>query len=344
MGYGEKAGAVMRFIQERFWDDEAGLYRGTLPPDPALPPHEYMWGSGVQFTALTAAMRYEPETYGPILKEFARGLRRYWDETPVAGFLDSYNKAPGSGKYYDDNAWLVLGFVEAYEVTGDAAYLDWARETQEFYLSGWDDVLGGGIYWFQDHRSKNTCSNGPTAAAALRLYLVGGDAEQLDWAKRIVEWTNGAFQDADGLFWDNRTVDGELNKTKWTYNSALMIRSNILLHEATGEAAHLAEARRIADAGLAQWADPETGAISDTARFNHLFCEALLRLYDATGQAGYLTAVRRHADFGDRYVRCADGGYHNAWTVEHPADERRELIESAGAARLLWELAAYDER
>ncbi|HEY3269514.1 MAG TPA: glycoside hydrolase family 76 protein [Armatimonadota bacterium] len=342
MGYAEKAEAVMRFIQEKFWDDEARLYRGALPPDPTLPPHEYMWGSGVQFTALTAATRRNPETYRPILDGFARGLRRYWDDTPVAGFLDSYNKAPGSGKYYDDNAWLVLGFVEAYEVTGDAAYMGWARETQKFCLSGWDDALGGGIYWFEDHRSKNTCSNGPTAAAALRLFLVGKDLDQLFWAKRIVEWTNRTFQDADGLFWDNLTVDGTLNKTKWTYNSALMIRSNVLLYEATGDEPYLAEARRIADAGLAAWADPETGAIANTARFSHLFCEALLRLHDATGQPGYLEAVRRHAEFGDRYVRCSDGGYHNAWTVEHPADERRELIENASAARLLWELAEYD--
>ena len=38
-----------------------------------------------------------------------------------------------------------------------------------FVLSGWDERLGGGIYWRPDHKTKNTCSNGPGATAGLVL-------------------------------------------------------------------------------------------------------------------------------------------------------------------------------
>ncbi len=183
---------------------------------------------------------------------FAQGLKKYWDEdAPVPGFDAYFASREHDDKYYDDNAWLVLGFVEAYEVTRDPMFLDWARRTQRFVLSGWDDKLGGGIYWHQQNKnSKNTCSNAPTAAAALRLLEAGGDREQLQWAQRLCTWTNANLLDKDGLFWDNISVDGKIERTKWTYNTALMIRSNVLLHKTTKQKSYLTEARRQADAGI----------------------------------------------------------------------------------------------
>lgn len=343
--YRAKAEEVTDFIQARFYDPSTHLYKPSVPPGPDDLPTEYMWGNGVQFTALTSATHYDPAKYGKPLKEFTAALNKYWDETgPVPGFKDTYFPKPDAARYYDDNAWLVLGFVEAYEVTKEKSYLDWARRTQKFVLSGWDDKMGGGIYWREDKQTKNTCANGPSAAAAMKLYLVGKDKDQLDWARLIVDWTGKTFQDTDGLFWDNIRLDGRINKRKWTYNSALMIRSYTLLYQAGKDQKDLDAARRIADAGLKQWTDPATGGFTDNARFNHLFSESLLRLYDATKDIRYLNAVRRDAAFAHRYVRDPKGGYHNTWRkMTHPADERKELIENASAARLFWLLVPYPD-
>ncbi|RZA13589.1 MAG: alpha-1,6-mannanase, partial [Proteobacteria bacterium] len=50
-------------------------------------------------------------------------------------------------------------------------FLKKARECFDFILSGWDEKLGGGIYWYQKTRDgKNTCINAPGAAGALALY------------------------------------------------------------------------------------------------------------------------------------------------------------------------------
>jgi uncharacterized protein YyaL (SSP411 family) len=343
--YRAKALESTDFIQRALYDEKAGLYRPSAPIDPKALPYDFMWGNGVQFSALVGAMKYEPQRYRAAFEAFSRGLERYWDkDSPVPGF-DAYFASPDSDdKYYDDNAWLVLGFAEAYHLTKDPKYLNWARRTQNFVLSGWDDKLDGGIYWYQKKRdSKNTCSNAPTAVAALALYEITGDRSDLQWAQRIYNWTCNKLQDKDGLFWDNIKLDGKIETTKWTYNTALMIRANVDLWRATKDTKYLDEARRVSDAALQRWADPVSGAFGDSARFNHLLSEALLDMYEATKDIKYLNAVRRHADFGYRYVRdVQDGGYWNKWAVQyHSKDDRKTLIENASVARLYWLLAPY---
>ena len=96
--------------------------------------------------------------------------KAYWDPAaPVPGYNAWCSGPGGTDKYYDDNAWVAMDFVEAYKSTHDPLFLQKAFATQRFVLSGWDDRLGGGLYWKLDHQGKNTCSNAPAAAAALSL-------------------------------------------------------------------------------------------------------------------------------------------------------------------------------
>ncbi len=345
--YRHKAEAATEFIQRNFYDDKAGLYRPAFPADPQALPYEFMWGNGVQFSVLVAATRYFPQQYRPVLDAFAGGLEKYWDKTNVLPGYDAYFSAPDSDdKYYDDNAWLVLGLSEAYQVTRRQWFLDRARQTQNFVLSGEDERLGGGIYWYQKTRdSKNTCSNAPTVAAALQLFALEARRDDLEKARQLYRWTSEHLQDQDGLFWDNLSLGGQIERTKWTYNTALMIRSAVALNRATRNAKYLREARRMADAALARWADPHSGAFADSAKFNHLLAESLLLTYEATRDVRYLNAVRRHADFGYRCVRDPqNGGYWNGWQAKnHPNDERKTLIENAAVARLFWLLTPYPD-
>ena len=343
--YREKAAAQTDWVQAHFYDADAKLYHATTPNDPKALPYDFMWANGVQFSSLVGATRYEPTKYRPILDDFASGLRRYWDkDAPIPGF-DAYFSSPdGDDKYYDDNAWLVLGFNEAANVTGEKKYADWARETQNFVLSGYDDKLGGGIYWHQQKKeSKNTCINAPAAASAVELYERSHDPKDLATAKDLYNWTCANLQDKDGLFWDNINLKGEVQDHKWTYNTALMIRTNIGLWKATKDPKYLKEARRVSDASIAYFADPVTGAFMDNARFNHLMSEALLQTYQATKDVKYLNAVRRDADFAYRVVRDTQGGgYWNDWKAkDHAPDERKTLIENASVARLYWLLVPY---
>ncbi len=344
--YRAKAETQTDWIQSKYFDEGANLYRPTFPAPTEGLPYEVMWGNGVQLSALVGATRYNPAKYKPILYAFTKGLNKYWDTAaPVPGFDAWFSSKDNDDKYYDDNAWLTLGFTEAYRVTKDPSYLAWAKQVHHFVLSGQDNKLGGGIYWYQNKRdSKNTCINAPAAVGALALYDLG-DKPQLAEAQQIVAWTNSKLQDpTDGLFWDNINLNGHVEKTKWTYNTALMIRANVGLWRDTKNPKYLADARREGDSSIKYFVDPATGAFKDGAKFNHLLSESLIDLYAATRDIKYLNAVRRDADFGYRYVRDSNGGYWNDWKNKpHAADEKKTVIENASVARLYWLLAPYSD-
>lgn len=66
---------------------------------------------------------------------------RYWDgrHRPI-GFA----VFPGSGtRFYDDNVWIVINFLELAELTGGRIWQEWGKHTYDYVMSGWDDRLGG---------------------------------------------------------------------------------------------------------------------------------------------------------------------------------------------------------
>jgi uncharacterized protein YyaL (SSP411 family) len=345
--YRQKAEEASAYIQRAFWDEKAALYRPASPPDPKALPYDFMWANGVQFSALVGAARHNPKEYRPVMDAFFRGLDRYWDAAaPIPGY-DAYFSSPtGDDKYYDDNAWMVLTFVEAYGLTKDRRYLDRAEATMRYVLSGWDEKLGGGIYWRQDRKSKNTCSNGPTATAALALAKYRNRKQDVGWARRIVAWTSNKLQAPDGTFWDNCNLEGKVERTKWTYNTALMLRANLGLYRQTREKPYLPEAQRQARASVAEFVNPDTGAFRDNALFSHLLVEAFLDLYRETKEPYLLEHARRNADFLYQHVRDPkDGGYWNEWKIVPERKEARKiLIANASAARLLWLMADAEAR
>lgn len=344
--YQQKAEEATDYIQRAFYDSKAKLYRPTAPMKPNGLPYEVMWGNGLEHSVLTFATKYDPQKYKPVLYDFSESLRRYWDkDAPIPGFDAYFSSKTDDDKYYDDNAWMVLSFVEAYDVTKDKQFLDWAQSTQKFVLSGYDDKLGGGLYWHQQKKeSKNTVVAAPAAASALELYRVTGNKADLEEAKRLYTWTNAHLQDNDGLYWDNIKLDSTVDKTKFTYNTALMLRNNVKLWKVTNDPKYLTEARRVADASLAYWTGAN-GKFGDDPKFNNWLCESLLMTYQATKDVKYLNAVRRHADYGYRNGRDAsDGGYWDKWSaLVHAPDERKTIIENASVARIFWLLAPYDD-
>ena len=125
-----------------------------------------------------------------------------------------------------------------------------AKELHEYIYSGWDDALGGGIYWCEQKKNgKNTCSNAPGSVYASKLFLATGDSSYLQAGIRLYEWTKENLQDpADGLYFDNKSLNGEIGRAKFAYNSGQMMQSAALLYRITGEKKYLQEAQRLAAA------------------------------------------------------------------------------------------------
>lgn len=344
--FAQWGGETLTMIRRDLWLNEQNLYaeRARLDRPPRQP--AYMWGAGVQLSALTAAARVDRAQYLNRLATYAAALDAYWAEhNGIAGY-DVQPAQLEPDRYYDDNAWIVLAMLEAHALTKDTRYLERAQATMRFVLSGEDDRLGGGIYWRENTRdSKNTCSNAPAIVGCLLLRRATGDAEYAATAQRLFNWTNSHLQDEeDGLYWDNVNLSGRIDRRKFTYNTALMIRAHCLLYETTGHDEYQTEAQRLAAAAAARWIDGESGAVKDSGRFAHLLLEALLAVDRATGERRWHGPVNKCLTFVHTRLRDSRGHYGSRW--DQPPTEpwpRFELLDQASAARACFVAAAASE-
>ena len=198
-------------------------------------------------------------------------------------------------------------------------------------LSGWDDQLGGGIWWHERHLdgSKNTCANAPAAVACLalarRLNTPAEAAKYRTMARRIVDWTRAELENPDGRFADNVVVSsGKVARFTLTYNTALMIRAGLMLASQTGSSADLAEAERESKAADG-FVDQATGKYRDRTKWSHLQVEADLAVARQTTDKALAEHVLNRA-------RAAVDADYAAWK----ADPSGELIDVAALARELW--------
>jgi hypothetical protein len=258
--------------------------------------------------------------------------------------VPGFDVLPGpkpADRYYDDNAWMVLALAEASEVLADGSILRLADDALRYVLSGEDDKLGGGIYWREsDKKSKNACSNGPAAAACLAVYERTKSPDLLEAAKRLYAWAQKCLQDPeDLLLWDNVSLSGKVERTKWSYNTALMIRSAAMLAKATGERRYAIDAEEMAAASERKW--PVNGRIADVGRFAHLLLESWTFIPSKERMAKARTAL----DWLWKHGRNERGLFGPRFDQPSSKDQRKfELIDQASAARAFFVLGSGDPR
>lgn len=143
--------------------------------------------------------------------------------------------------FFDDNVWLVIGFINAYKTTNNAEYLEKAKAIQEWIYTGWHEEKGG-LLWreFPDDTDpsfyqRNTCINGPAAWASLLLYEITEDRYYRDWGIKIYTWTKKTLLNkVDNVYYDNINEYNDINKWQFTYNTGTMMSTAALLYKYTG--------------------------------------------------------------------------------------------------------------
>lgn len=327
----QRAQILTEVIQRDFWDPAQPAYLEVAPRRTKGLPYAMMWANGVQFTVLAGAVGQGATEYAPQMAAFRTALEAYWN--PRRQLYSAYLSGTDD-VYYDDNQWLILAYVEAFEATGDRAYLDKATTIAEGCLAGIDEVRGGGSYWHVDtakYPTKNTCSNAPLATALLRVRKHLTDEDQrtryLEQAEQLLVWTRDTLQDERGLMLDNIDVKaGKITRWTFTYNTALMIEGWLELYAVTQAPAHLAEAERLA-AASDHWFKPYSPTESyfdDPPFFVVHLLEALLQLHAVTGEQRWLERCRQ----------TADSSWHR-WRQDTP----NKLLDLAAVARMQWLLA-----
>lgn len=329
-------------IHKDLWLPKLGLYAEQAPDKDGVLAHpSFMWGVGIQLSALAAASAVEPEKYLAQTRDYADAIQVYWMNHDGQEGFDALLGTEDLDRYYDDNAWLVLALAEVFEVSKDHKYLDRSAATFRFVMSCEDDKLGGGLYWRENHlNSKHTCTNAPAIVGALRLYQLTKDEKYLETARRLYVWINSHLQDVDGLYWDNIRLDASVSRRKFSYNTALMIRANALFHQVTGEARYLEEARRVAQAAEKMWVH-EDGSVSDSGKFAHLLMESFLALWVEDQDPHWAEIVTRTLGYVHGTLLGQDGRYGQMW--DRPSNgslKESMLLNQASPARAYWVAAA----
>jgi uncharacterized protein YyaL (SSP411 family) len=302
----------------------------------------YAWGNSILLLAYAQAAKAEG-SFCEQTADLIDFLQTYWvEENGIGGYDCQPNGRKKVERYYDDNAWIAMGLLDAYEACGKKEYLEQAKRTIDFCLSG--RASEGGIWWREEAassaRGRNTCSTAPTAFACLRYCRLTGQKSYLETAIELLDWLEKTLQDEDGLFLDHIRQDGRIGRRKWTYNSAMPVRCWVLLHRLTGEEDYLQKAKRTAQACRQRWLDEQTGALRCEAMFAFTLIEAWVELGAASGDPNWLQGACKVMEYVHRAVRDPKGRYAKRWDRPNPEpiDEWKLLYPSA-AARAYWVLA-----
>ncbi|CAM3596620.1 glycoside hydrolase family 76 protein [Occultella aeris] len=278
------------------------------------------------------------------LADRAVGQERYWNAdggtTGLPGY-DSYPRTPfgdGGDMFYDDNEWVALAKVQEYLATGDRSALDRAAQIFDLVVSGWDTdpshAAPGGVFWTQAPWStdRNTVSTMPGAQLGVRLYMITGEQDYLDWALRFVEWTDEHLLAPNGLYWDNIKLDGSIDERHFSYNQGVPIGTYTLLYEATGDEQYLARAESIAAASYTYFVE-EDRLNEHEIFFNSIYFKNLLLLESTTGGHRYRSAMEEYADHQWERVRDPETGL-------FPVDgTSTELLDQAAMVQIYATLA-----
>ena len=311
----------------------------------------YLWPTTGVFSGLNALLKTTGDKQFRQLLEsdVLPGLEQYYDSVRKPACYQSYIVSAGkSDRFYDDNVWLALDFCESYMLTKKPEYLKKSIETWQFVLSGWDEQLGGGIYWCeQKKQSKNTCSNAPASVLAFKLFEATRDSAYFNWGIRIYNWTKANLQDpTDYLYFDNKNLSGKLGRAKYTYNSGQMLQAAAMIYKLTGKKAYLEDAQNIARSAMNYFTEEFTTPEGKKIRlfkntgnwFNAILFRGYAELYRLDGNAEYLGIFRDNMDQLWNHIRDKNDLFSKDWKGQKD-DEYKWLLDQASLVEIWGALA-----
>jgi len=321
-------------VLQKWYDPTSGLYRSTG-----------WWNSANAITALANYSRVSgSHEYLPVFANTLSAAQT--GPGGAAGFLN---------RYYDDEGWWALAWVDAFDLTGDRRYLLAARGIFQDMQGGWETATcGGGVWWSKDRHSKNAVENELFLAVAASLANREPDEparrQDVNWAQKEWEWfeSTGMINDRhlvnDGLDLSDAAHCTNNGKATWTYNQGVILGALIELNRAAPNPALLRVASSIADAALAHLTDANdilrepndahTGA--DVPQFKGIFVRNLMLLNEVAPQVRYRKFIHANARALWQHDRNASGQFGFWW--QGPVDQ----VDAARQSSALDLLVAAD--
>jgi hypothetical protein len=322
--HGDPARALLAFeaMQQHYYIQGSGLYVGE--------PFSYLWPFSQAFavTISMANVPHLPLSFARELKARLVGLGSYLDTnnsgapeglytSTLAGFDGTVAppSGPGGTKYYDDNDWIGIELVRAYELTHDPSALASAETVMAFEIAGWDTnaehACPGGIPFSNssENTDRNTVTSAPAAELGARLYRITGNAQYLQFAELAYEWVRRCLLEPGGppggLYADHISPKGVVEPMLWSYNQGTMIGAGTLLYQATGNGAFLYQARQSAQAALAYFT-PERLA-TEIPFFPSVYFRNMLYLDSVTRDPPGMKLAQAYVDYAWQHLRLSNG-------------------------------------
>lgn len=232
--YHARADQALQSFLIKFWSGGSQYLRERYPDNGSLTGY-WTYANGWD-ALLDGVERTGGQQYAGLIESFYRGQnQRGW----YVG-------------YYDDECWMTLALIRAYDLTTNVTYLNQAQALYADIESGWDDTCCGpnvgGVWWDKAHTQKATASNAGATIAGTRLYLRTTNITYLNFAVQIYSfWFTNMVNQSTFQVADHITTGGSKVFYGFTYNEGLMIGASVELNEATGTAAYLTKGYNIAN-------------------------------------------------------------------------------------------------
>ena len=329
INYRQEFLSLYKTVQQNFLDSSTGFYK-DIHGSTGNHKYSYLWPLCGLIQVNNEAEKIGYKKYS--VRYVLSAIDKYRSTKPPVPGYDSYIVEYGGGdRFYDDNQWIGLALMDAYFREPQKEYLDKSEEIYHFMMSGFDTASGGGLYWEEGKPdTKNTCSNGPGIILALQLYKATKEKSYLDTALLLYEWVNKNLADKDGLYMDNIKIQsGKVDKTKFSYNTATMLQSNVYLYELTKDKSYLDKAKKIADSSLTYFYGKEN--FRDGYWFNAVMLRAYQHLLKFSPEKKYINA----------FIKCANNAIMQNKNSNGLMGKQKpiDLVNQAGMLEILARLA-----
>ncbi len=234
------------------------------------------------------------------------------------GFLTDHGASWGKNEFNDDIMWMVIACSRGYQITGNPAYRDAAKNNFDLcFARAASTNLGGGLWWKISNQSKNACVNGPAAIAACLLGQICGDTNYFIAAENIFQWERATLFDPNsGAIADAISADGVVHSWASTYNQGTFIgAANLLGH--TNEALLAADfmVKNLCPDGLL----PAYHQSSDPGGFNGIGVRWLAKFMRQRGlESRYQPWLQKNANAAWSARRQSDGLAWSRWPAPTP--------------------------
>ena len=244
----DRADSALAAMLIKFWSPSAAYLEATAPTNGSVTGY---W------------------TFAQALDAIEDGVARTGGAR-YAGWIEALylvqDKIGWSRDFYDDENWMTLALIRAYDLEHQPKYLDEAKTLYADIEAAWDTTCcgahPGGIWWDRPHTQKATAANAGPVIAGVQLAARTGDSSYLSFAeKAYAYWFANMVDPTTFAVSDHVLPSGGVVKYNFTYNEGLVIGASVALYGATQNATYLDDANHVAGHVLA--AQVKNGVLSD---------------------------------------------------------------------------------